>query len=307
MLFVVFPAAKSAHNYAVERLGDNHRRAVGLAEMLTPSLNVSIVIPAFNEEGTIRACLLAALQQTSPAHEIIVVDNRSVDHTPTVVREIQDEFPAAPIVYCRQDLVQGLIPTRNFGLDRATGDVLGRIDADSVLHPTWVAEVQKAFRDPSVAAATGPVSYYDMPLERFGLRADDRVRRVMIKLARDYSFVFGSNMALRRSAWQEIRNEVCLDEGDELHEDIDISVHLHANMLRVQYVSSMVAGMSARRIDDSPFDYLYYVRRFERTYKRHGVQGVGVRVPMYLFLTIYPALKVIRRSRVRRTALGIDG
>jgi len=274
--------------------------------MMTPTLKVSIVIPAFNEEGTIRASVLAAVKQTTPAHEIIVVDNRSVDRTASVVREIQDEFPAAPIIYCRQDLVQGLIPTRNFGLDRATGDVLGRIDADSVLDPTWVAQVQAAFADPTVAATTGPVSYYDMPLEKFGLRADDRVRRVMIKLAREYSFVFGSNMALRRSAWESIRDEVCLDESDELHEDIDISVHLHGNGLRVKYVSSMVAGMSARRIDDSPLDYLYYVTRFERTYKRHGVPGVGVRVPMYLFLTIYPALKMIRRGRGRRAALEIE-
>jgi cellulose synthase/poly-beta-1,6-N-acetylglucosamine synthase-like glycosyltransferase len=274
--------------------------------MLTGTLKVSIVIPAFNEEGTIRASVLAAINQTVPAHEIMVVDNLSIDRTESIVRAIQAEFPAAPLIYCRQDLVQGLIPTRNFGLDTATGDVLGRIDADSVLHPTWVAEVQAAFRDPFVAAATGPVSYYDMPLEKFGLRADDRVRRVMIKLAREYSFVFGSNMALRRSAWQAIRDEVCLDESDELHEDIDISVHLHSHGLRVKYVSSMVAGMSARRIDDSPRDYLYYVTRFERTYKRHGVLGVGVRMPMYLFLTMYPALKMIRHGHIRRAALGVE-
>ena len=34
---------------------------------------VSIVIPAYNEERTIRACVVAALEQTSAADEIIVV------------------------------------------------------------------------------------------------------------------------------------------------------------------------------------------------------------------------------------------
>jgi len=261
---------------------------------------VSIVIPAYNERSTIRACLLAALDQTVAAHEIIVVDNRSTDDTGAIVREVQREFPEAPLRYLRQDAVQGLIPTRNFGLDNATGDVLGRIDADSVLQHGWVAEVQKAFVDLTVSASTGPVSYYDMPLREFGLKADDTVRRVMLKLARNYSFVFGSNMALRASAWQMIRGEVCLDKDDELHEDIDISVHLHQRSLKVQYVPTMVAGMSARRIDDSPRDYLYYVTRFERTYKRHGVRNPGVRVPMYLFLALYPALKFLRVTRVRR-------
>jgi hypothetical protein len=61
--------------------------------------------------------------------------------------------------------------------------------------------------------------------------------------------------------------------------------------------------MSARRIDDSPSDYLYYVTRFERTYQRHGIRSAGVRAPMVFFLAAYPALKVIRRSQLRRAAL----
>ncbi len=270
--------------------------------MRTSLPTVSIVIPAFNEQGTIRACVLAALDQSVPALEVLVVDNRSSDATARLIRELQLQRPSAPLRYLRQDAVQGLIPTRNLGLDRALGQVLGRIDADTVVQHNWVEEVQKAFADPTVAAATGPVSYYDMPLQEFGLRADDTVRRVMLKLAHNYSFVFGSNMALRASAWSQIRDELCLDEDDKLHEDIDISVHLKQHGLRVRYTPSMVAGMSARRIDDSPRDYLYYMTRFERTYQRHGVRNPGVRAPMLLFLALYPALKIIRRGWIRRSA-----
>src|SRR5690606_14823736 len=126
-----------------------------------------------NEESTIRSCLLAAVMQTVAAHEIIVVDNKSTDATADVVRSVIAEIPAAPITLVAQHDFQGLIPTRNVGLDSATGDVLGRIDADSIIEPNWVEEVQRAFADESIAAATGPVLYYDMPLRRFGLRADD--------------------------------------------------------------------------------------------------------------------------------------
>ena len=108
---------------------------------------VSIVIPAYNEESVIRQCLIAAVYQSVPAHEIIVVDNMSKDRTADIVRQMQLEYPESPIILLSQDLDQGLIPTRNFGLDHATGDILGRIDADSVLEPDWVEQVQKAFRD----------------------------------------------------------------------------------------------------------------------------------------------------------------
>ena len=44
--------------------------------MTTPAPTVSIVIPAYNEESTIRACVVAAIEQTVPADEILVIDQK---------------------------------------------------------------------------------------------------------------------------------------------------------------------------------------------------------------------------------------
>ncbi|GGH42066.1 glycosyltransferase [Microbacterium album] len=261
---------------------------------------VSIVIPAFNEESTIRACVLAAIEQTEPADEIIVVDNRSTDATAAIVRAMQREHPQAPLLLLSQDAEQGLIPTRNLGLDAASGEVLGRIDADTVLEPDWVEQVRRIFTDPSVDAATGPMIYYDMPLRRWGHRADDALRKAVHRLARDFHYIFGSNMALRASAWREIRPHVCRDLADEMHEDIDLSIHLHARGHTAVYRSTMVAGMSARRLDDNPRDYYSYVMRWERTYAAHGIDDAKLRAPMWVFSAIYPLLKGVRWSAKRR-------
>ena len=263
---------------------------------------VSIVIPAWNEEDTIKACVLAALDQTVAALEVIVVDNMSTDGTAQVVHALQLAFPDAPLKYLQQQDVQGLIPTRNFGLDQARGDILGRIDSDSVLEPTWVEEVQKAFTDPEVAACTGPVIYYDMPLRRFGAIADNAIRRAMIVITRDYHLLFGSNMALRATAWQLIRSEACRDPDDELHEDIDLSIHLHEHARKVVYSSDMVTGMSARRLDDNPREFYSYVMRFERTYKKHKVRNIALRAPMAILMSAYPALKAMRAGELLNKA-----
>lgn len=264
--------------------------------------SVSIVIPAYNEEAVIRQCILAALYQSVPAREIIVVDNRSTDRTAELVGLMQEEYPEAPLVLLSHDAEQGLIPTRNYGLDHATGDVLGRIDADSVLEPDWVEQVQRGFADPTVMAATGPVLYYDMPLRRFGLRADDRMRRFVLKLARkQYHFLFGSNMALRRDAWETVRAEVCRDEADEMHEDLDLSVHLADYALKILYLPGMISGMSARRLEDSPKDYRYYVTRFDRTYRNHKIHRRVLRVPMLIFMGVYYPAKVLRKVHQVRT------
>ncbi|MGW9414062.1 glycosyltransferase [Arthrobacter cupressi] len=260
-----------------------------------PRPEVSIVIPAYNEESVIRQCLIAAIYQSVPAAEIIVVDNMSTDRTAMIVGQMQQEYPESPIILLSQDQTQGLIPTRNFGLNAATGEVLGRIDADSVLEPDWVEQVQNAFMDPDVQAATGPVVYYDMPMRRFGLKADDKMRQLMLRLAKhQYHFLFGSNMALRRTAWETIRDEACLDEKDEMHEDIDLSLHLFEHELRVQYWPQMVSGMSARRLEDSPRDYRYYVTRFDRTYKAHNVKKMALKAPMVVFFSVYFPAKLLR-------------
>lgn len=264
---------------------------------------VSIVIPAWNEEHTIRDCVEAALGQTSPAHEILVVDNRSSDRTAEIVTSLAAAHPGAPLRLLHQDAEQGLVPTRDHGLDAATGDVLGRIDADSVLEPDWVAQVQRIFSREDVDAATGPVTYYDMPLRRFGHRADDRIRRAVRKLANDYQFLFGSNMALRRTAWDDIRDVVCRDEADEFHEDIDISIHLYERGHLVVYDSEMATGMSARRLDDKPRQYYQYVWRWERTYAAHALRNPALRAPMVVFSAVYPLLKGVRDVTVRTEQL----
>lgn len=267
---------------------------------------VSIVIPAYNEESVIRQCLIAAIYQSVPAEEIIVVDNLSKDRTARIVRQMQQEYPESPIILLKQAEVQGLIPTRNFGLNSAKGEIIGRIDADSVLEPDWVEQVQKAFADPGVQAATGPVVYYDMPMRRFGLKADDKMRQLMLRLAKhQYHFLFGSNMAIRRSAWETIRDEACLDEKDEMHEDIDLSLHLAEHDLRIQYWPQMVSGMSARRLEDSPRDYRYYVTRFDRTYKAHNVKKMALKAPMVVFFSVYFPAKLLRAIHSANAVPGV--
>ena len=105
------------------------------------------------------------------------VDNRSRSDARTL-RILNDpdgsSSPTRPSCVFSQERRAGSA----LGADRATsdrlrprcmGEVLGRIDADTVLEPTWVHEVRAAVHAiRRVGAATGPMIYYDMPLRRFG-------------------------------------------------------------------------------------------------------------------------------------------
>lgn len=263
--------------------------------MTTPRRpTVSIVIPAYNEAAFIKACLDACLEQTELPQEILVIDNRSTDDTAAIVKKLQQTHPNGGIIrLLAQSSEQGLIPTRNFGFSNVQSDVIGRIDADSVIAPTWVAAVAEAFSDEQLDAATGPVSYSDMPAKKLGLLCDDFVRRNLARLAHDYAFLFGSNMAIRTRSWHKIAATVCRDKADLLHEDIDIALHAHQAGMEIVYLKRMIGGMSARRLKDSPRDFYDYIMRYERTYAQHGVRQRSARLPIVLYLALYPTLKAL--------------
>ena len=222
-------------------------------------LNVSIIIPAWNESERILDCLLNATRQTVMPYEVLVVDNRSTDDTCAIVERFIAEHPEAPVKLLHQNDEQGLIPTRNFGLNAATGDVLGRFDADCMIRPDWVEVVSGIFtEDPGAMGATGPVMYYDMPSRHFGLRSDNSLRKRMYK-------------------------------ADVMHEDIDISLHLLGKDLKTVYSPRMIAAMSARRMDTSLSSFLNYMRRFKNTFDAHP-QHWRKHKPEILFTAMYPAM-----------------
>ncbi|QEW04245.1 glycosyltransferase [Microbacterium lushaniae] len=265
--------------------------------------SVSLIIPAYNEEATIERCLLAAVSQIVPAAEIIVVDNRSTDRTALLAERVAQRYPGAAIRVVQQSKVQGLIPTRNFGFAQATGQILGRIDADTVLEPNWVARVAAAMSDPTVGAVTGPVRYYDLPFRGAGEFSDDLVRRVLRGVSGKYPFLYGSNMAMRADAWRAIEHAACLDPDDLLHEDIDLSVHLRDADFRVAYASDMQASVSARRLQTSPASFRDYTDRFERTYARHQIHHWYLKAPAVLLRAVYWLTRSMRAVAPARAAV----
>lgn len=255
---------------------------------------LSIVIPVYNEEKVIEKCLLSCINQTDAAEEVIVVNNNSTDATASIVRRLQRAHPTAGIRLLTEK-EQGIVPARNRGINAAKSDIVGRIDADSILDVNWVHAVRRVFANKKVAAATGPVVYHDMPLPKVGLALDSRIRRVLHSSAKDYTFLFGSNMAIRKTAWRQIQDLLHRDEEDLLHEDIDIALGLYRKGLYVAYEPEMIGGMSARRIEDKPREYYNYVMRFERTFQAHGVTSASARMPIFIYLLIYFPVRTLRK------------
>ena len=257
---------------------------------------VSIVIPAYNEAAFIKACLEACLAQRELPLEIIVVDNRSIDDTAAIVRKIRANHPQGKLIrLLSQRDEQGLVPTRDYGIARARGDVVGRFDADTIIEPEWVKVVADIFSEPSVDAATGPAGPYDMPGKKAVRWFDNQTRQFMSQRADRNAFLFGSNMAVRRASWQRVFPHLCRDEDDVLHEDLDIAIHMRLLGMKIVYSPTMKVAISGRRLRDAPRDYYQYVMRTRRTYDQHRLR-IGVNyLSIAILLMFYPSFSVVYR------------
>lgn len=101
---------------------------------------VSIVIPAYNAETTIGSTISAALQQTYPHIEIVVVDDGSSDRTAEVVAGYGDR------VRFLQQPNAGVSAARNRAIRAAKGEFIAQCDSDDILLPPFVERCLDVWR-----------------------------------------------------------------------------------------------------------------------------------------------------------------
>jgi glycosyltransferase involved in cell wall biosynthesis len=234
----------------------------------TARLRVSIVIPVYNEQDTIERCIDAIFSQTVAADEVIIVDNGSTDATADRVRSYEGR-----VIWLREPR-RGVYYARNTGFDAATGDLIGRIDADTLLPPRWVEQVHDLFADHAIEAVTGPARYYDIRLPRLIARLDLSLRATWARTNRQrLDWIYGANMAIRASTWRTVRSALCEDRG--IHEDVDLGIHLFHAGYRVIFVPELAAGTSSRRIRDSLPEFSAYLQMTEQCYATHTAIASG--------------------------------
>ncbi|MBT0995558.1 glycosyltransferase family 2 protein [Cellulomonas sp. DKR-3] len=202
---------------------------------------VSVVVPALDDAPALARCLQALAGQTVAPLEVVVVDNGSSDATAAVARAAGARVVDEPR--------RGIPAAAAAGYDAAVGDVIGRLDADSVPAPDWVERVATTFaRDPRCAAVTGTGRFVDLPavVGPAAMTVYLGAYYVLGGLAVGGTTLWGSSMALRRGAWREVRRDVTRSDA-EVHDDLDLAFALGPRR-RVRLERGLRVGVSARSL-----------------------------------------------------------
>ncbi len=228
------------------------------------SIRISIIIPAYNEERYLAACLDSIAAQALTPFEVIVVDNNSQDKT----AEIAQQYSFVKLLH---ETRQGRVFAQSAGFDAASGSVLARIDADAILPPDWTGRIINYFMRPGTltTAWTGGARFYNVRLPRVASTLYDFMAFRINYVLTGHASLWGSCMALPRQLWHEVRGEICL--RPDLHEDLDLSIHLHRHGYRIIYDARTKVGVELRPMYAAPRQLWAYVALWPRTLRVHGI------------------------------------
>jgi glycosyltransferase involved in cell wall biosynthesis len=210
-------------------------------------VKISFVIPAYNEEDYIGPCLHSVMHELAAGEydaEVIVVNNASTDRT-------RERALAVAGVKVVDEPHKGLVRARQAGFLASSGDLIANIDADTMLPPGWVDTVLDEFgRDESLAALTGPLIYFDMPifgraLVRVFYRLGYVVSLIVQYVLRVGAMIQGGNFVVRRSVLEAIGG---YDTTIEFYgEDTDVARRV-SRKGRVKWTFRLPIYSSARRL-----------------------------------------------------------
>jgi len=124
--------------------------------MIAERISISMILPNYNHAEELKTSLPAVLAQHLPPDEIIIIDDASVDHSMSVIRDFMTASPAIRLVRHEQRL--GVAAAVNRGLAEARSDFVILVSADEKIAPEMTAELAEAIsRFPQAELA---VSFY---------------------------------------------------------------------------------------------------------------------------------------------------
>lgn len=252
---------------------------------------LSVVIPAFNEEDYLKDCLGAVMAQTVKPYEIIVVDNNSTDNTVAIAKS----FAGVKVVH---QAISGICAARDLGFDTATGDIIVRTDADTLPDLNWLERTAQGMTL-GIDAVTGPIYYFDLPGKKLFNSIGVSIQTRLAGSDNRPKFLAGANMAIRAETWRQISDKLCRKEN--IHEDLDMAVHLIENNYVIGYDKDMRVATSARRLRGDTRDFYKYIRAYERTYSLHGISNLSIKVPMLCYLPLHFMAKLFGGTSKKST------
>ncbi len=220
------------------------------------AMKISILIPANNEERSIKATIESCLNQTRPADQILVVNDGSTDGTAEILSSFGDKIQVVtiPIATGNKSYAQ------EYGLKFVEGDIFIATDADTIIDKHFIEKIEPHFDNDDVTAVAGYVKSIKNNWITACREIDYTIGQDVHKKAQsNIGFLFvipGCAGAFRTEKFKE---NIKFDH-DTLTEDLDFTYKFHSKYCRI------IMEKEAVVYTQDPFTLKSYINQIRRWY-----------------------------------------
>lgn len=235
--------------------------------MLNPS--ISIIIPIYNAEKYLDACIKTILAQTFKDYEIICINDGSKDNSLQILNTYKQKYSNIFQIYSQDN--QGQAAARNTGVNKASGEYIAFLDADDIIEPDYLEILYKTAKEKNSEMVI--CSY-----EKF----DDDGNIVLRRNAKDWEIHFGNGIThvFQYSPWGKLisRNmlkkyDIHFIEGEKMEDGPYgiITNSIAKNVVALDYIgyhyrlhsSSTMGGIRKKGISISHMDQKFPLKGIE--------------------------------------------
>ncbi|MEM4347878.1 MAG: glycosyltransferase [Candidatus Altiarchaeota archaeon] len=199
-------------------------------------MEISVIVPAFNEESCIETSLKSICSQnTNSSYELIVADCMSEDKTAEIAKKYADK-----VVYSKR---RSIAIARNTGAKFSKGEYLVFIDADTLIPENYLSKVMEKFLDKELLAFSASFSF---PKKEKKFLLAEKITNSYLEF-RDKinsAILLGFNTCVRREAFYAVKGfrDVPLEDGD-------FAVRLRKKG-KIRYFTDFFVITSSRRLEE---------------------------------------------------------
>lgn len=256
---------------------------------------VSVIIPVYNGEKTLRKCLNSILGQAYENYEVIVVDNNSSDNTKEIIREFQKNNKKIKYIF---EPKKSRGAARNSGIRKAKGEIFAMTDSDCTVPENWILEITKPIIHENETAVLGfekdlVNNYWTKNIQKASLEFTRR------NLNGKYiSHIDTKNFAIKSSVMKELMFDPALRNLD----DLDLYLRLKKNF-RIKFEPAIIVGHNHKssfvKVVKINFDRAYWAIRIYEKHKRAGLKNEAMfesmSVKNFFFFPFWLIFQFIKR------------
>ena len=192
-------------------------------------MKLSIVIPVYNVEDTLRRCVESVTHQTFDDYELILVDDGSPDHSAQLCDTLAMEDPHIRVIHQPNG---GLSSARNTGIAAAQSEYITFVDSDDYLGENTIAILMSRLSaHPDIDILEYPIFWHHGTKEekiiKFGVCEYTDMNEYWLK-AKGYAHAYAWNKVYRRRLFDHVRFP-----ERRLFEDVYTMPQLLANARRI--------------------------------------------------------------------------